>query len=314
MLLSNRFALLLFATLFLCACGNENSTPSATSTTEQQTTDMTATTIDWQGHRGARGLVPENTIPAFLKALEYAKVRTLELDLAISKDEQVIISHEPWMSHHICSHPDGRPVEESEEEKLLLFQMSYEEIKQYDCGSRGNARFPDQKPMAVHKPSLRDMVTTIEQHCKDNNLPLPYYNMEIKSQESYDGIKTPGVPRFVELVLAEVNELGIYDRTNLQSFDMRVVREVQKQDSKMIQALLIENMNSVASNIEALGFTPQIYSPYYQVLTDSVVKDIHQRGMKVIPWTVNDKASMQMLIDIGVDGIITDYPNLIEEL
>ena len=305
--------LLLFSFLLLIACGETTSTET-TNTATPNSTEMTTKKIDWQGHRGARGLVPENTIPAFLKALEFPDVRTLELDVAISKDEQVIISHEPWMSHHICSHPNGKAVTEAEEKDLLLFQMTYEEIKKYDSGSRGNERFPDQVSMKIHKPSLKDMVTVVEKHCTEKGLPLPYYNIEIKSEESYDGIKTPGVVRFVELVLEEVKALGIFDRTNLQSFDFRVVREVKKQAPDMVQALLIENAKSVESNIDSLGFTPEIYSPYYKVLTDAVVKDIHQRGMKVIPWTVNDKASMQMLIDIGVDGIITDYPNLISEL
>ena len=104
-------------------------------------TELFAQTFDWQGHRGCRGLVPENTIPAFLKALEFPQVKTLELDLAVSKDHELIVSHEPWMSEGICTKPDGTPVLKAEAMSLKIFEMTYDEIKQYDCGSRGNARF-----------------------------------------------------------------------------------------------------------------------------------------------------------------------------
>ncbi|MEZ4956276.1 MAG: glycerophosphodiester phosphodiesterase family protein [Saprospiraceae bacterium] len=111
-------------------------------------------TFDWQGHRGARGLLPENTIPAFLEALKYP-VKTLELDVAVSKDLQLIVSHEPWMSHHICTKPEGVAVTEQEAMSLKIMDLTYDEIKKYDCGSRGNERFPQQKKMAVYKPSWR---------------------------------------------------------------------------------------------------------------------------------------------------------------
>lgn len=277
-------------------------------------TETTIKKIDWQGHRGARGLLPENTIPAFLKALEYDEITTLELDVAISKEGNVILSHEPYFSAAISTKPDGSPVTEEEEKTLRIFEMTYEEIKQFDCGSRGNPRFPDQKAQAVHKPSLNDLVEAVKQFCESKNKSMPWFNIEIKSRPEYDGILTPPPAEFAQILIDELKRLGILENTNIQSFDKRSLQAVRAIDTAIVTALLIENMDGVEANVEALGYTPEIYSPYYMVVTESVVKTIHDKGMKVIPWTVNDTTVMKRMIDIGVDGIITDYPNLIQEL
>lgn len=273
--------------------------------------DKRKVAFDWQGHRGARGLVPENTIPSFLKAIDYG-VQTLELDVAVSKDNQIIVSHEPWFSSAICTKPDGTPVTEEEEQKLLIFNLNYEEIKQYDCGKRGNSRFPEQLKMPVYKPSLVDMVETIERHIEDKELLPIRYNIEIKSRPTWDNIKTPEPKIFATLLMDTLKALGIHKRTCIQSFDIRTIQEVRKIDEKQTIALLIENQESIKKNIELLGFVPQIYSPYYLLLSKENVSEIHDMGMKVIPWTVNDTTMMKKLIDMNVDGIITDYPNLIK--
>jgi hypothetical protein len=133
------------AMLFLAAptaCGQEEAAPGAASPAE---------TFDLQGHRGARGLLPENTLQGFEKALALG-VTTLELDLAISRDGKVVVSHEPWFSSQICSRPDGTPVTEDEAQTLSLYALSYEEIARFDCGQRGHPSFPEQQPVAAAKP------------------------------------------------------------------------------------------------------------------------------------------------------------------
>jgi glycerophosphoryl diester phosphodiesterase len=279
---------------------------------EKNMTAEQAARFDWQGHRGARGLLPENTVPSFLKALEYPEISTLELDLAVSQDRLLVVSHEPWMSHHICSHPDGRPVEKAEEDRLVFFQMPYALIRQYDCGSRGNERFPRQQAMPAYKPLLSEVVEAAEAFCIEQSREQPRYNIEIKIQPSYDGVKTPGPEDFARLVLDEIERLGIKERACVQSFDVRPLQALHRMDSSLYLALLIDNPQGVDANLKELGFTPQVYSPYYQLVTDNVVKTVHARGMKIIPWTVNDTTSMKALIALGVDGIITDYPDLIE--
>ncbi len=268
--------------------------------------------IDWQGHRGCRGLMPENTIPAFIKALEFP-IQTLELDVAVSKDKQIIVTHEPWFSETICSHPDGSPVTEEEAKKLLIYEMTYEEIKNYDCGLRKHPKYPEQQKLATYKPSFKDMVRAVEAHCKANNIPKVNYDIEIKSQPDYYGKKTPHPDEFVRLMLEEVNELGIKNRMNLQSFDIEILKEIHKQDDSVVMAFLIDNMKGFDYNMDLLDFTPDIYSPYFKFITPTLVKKVHKRGMKLIPWTVNEVKHIQKMLKIGVDGIITDYPNRIEE-
>ncbi len=276
--------------------------------------NMEKNTFDWQGHRGARGLLPENTIPAFLKALEYKAVTTLELDLAVSKDGILIVSHEPWMSEKICTKPDGSPVTKAEEKSLKIMGLTYEEIKQYDCGSRGNERFPEQVAMKTHKPSLADVVNEVKKYCFMRKLDLPSFNIEIKSEEAYDGVFTPPIEEYAKLVVEEVKQLLPREKVCIQSFDVRPLQIIHEMEPGITLALLVENLSGPKANLERLGFQPDIYSPYYKLLRKKHIKSLHKKGTRVIPWTVNNPKAMKKLIRKGVDGIITDYPNLIEAM
>lgn len=303
--LEQSFSLLFLFTILLFCCSTCHSSKTVVSSTK------TKFIFDWQGHRGARGLAPENTLPAFLKALEFPRIRTLELDLAVSADNQVLISHEPWMSAAICSTPTGDAVKAEDENKLLLYQLPYAEIAKYDCGRRGNERFPEQQAMAAHKPLLKEVVQAVQAHCAKTKRKLPHYNIEIKSQLAWDGKRTPPPAEFAQLVLQEIQNLGITKSCCIQSFDPRVLREVRAIAPQMTLALLVENRRGMEANVQELGFTPNIYSPYFGLLSTEVVQKAHTMGMQVIPWTVNETNAMQKMIEMGVDGIITDYPNRI---
>ncbi len=213
-------------------------------------------TFDWQGHRGARGLMPENTIGAFFEALKYP-VTTLELDLAVSKDHQLIISHEPWMSHHICSMPNGDPIAEEEAMGLKIMELTYDEIKKYDCGSRGNERFPNQKKLASYKPSLRQMVEAVKSYCFKRYINLPHFNIEIKSDPRGDDLFHPKPLDFAKLVLKEIEALDIKEKTCIQSFDVRPLQEFHKIAPDVTLALLVENEDSFQENLNKLGFKPE---------------------------------------------------------
>ncbi len=301
-----RFSLFLGLVLFI-AC---NQTNTKSPTTNQTEDTMHPHSTDWQGHRGARGLLPENTIPAFLKALEFP-IQTLELDVVVSKDNRIIISHEPWFSEHICTKPNGQPVEKEEAKSLKIYTMDYATIQTYDCGQRGNPRFPEQQPMAVSKPELREMVQAVEAKAKELKRPLPYYNIELKSQEDYYGDLTPHPQEFVQLLLAELESLNLLSRVTLQSFDMNILEAIHQQNPEVTTAQLIENVESLAHNLKRLTFQPDIYSPYFETVTRNLVEEIHARQMKIIPWTVNEIEDMRLLLELKVDGIITDYPNRI---
>ena len=191
------------------------------------------TTLDIQGHRGCRGLLPENSLPAFQKAVELG-VTTLELDLAISKDKKVVVSHEPFISRTYCLDSLGNEISEEDGKKYNFYQMTYEEIKLFDCGSKAHPRFPKQEHFKTNKPLLSEVI-----ELGDSLNPDIRYNIEIKASPEYDNIFSPEPKEFVELVLEVINKYGIFDRSNLQSFDVRILNEIKQQAPKMKTALFI---------------------------------------------------------------------------
>ena len=193
---------------------------SCTSKTE------TAQKLDIQGHRGARGLLPENSIPAFIKALELG-VTTLELDLAVSKEGELIVSHEPYMSSSICLDPDANEISKEEEFNHNIFQMTYEEIKQYDCGSKGNTRFPDQKKSKIYKPRLIEVIEAVNEYVSNNNASAPRYNMEIKSDPKGDSLFHPVPSEFSDIVYDFITKNMDVDQVTVQSFDFRVLKYIK---------------------------------------------------------------------------------------
>ena len=271
--------------------------------------------FNWQGHRGARGLVPENTIPAFLKALSFDEIQTLEMDVCISQDRKIIVSHEPWFSSEICSHPDGKPFTDDEREQYLIFNMTYQQIKIMDCGQRGHARFPNQVGESVSKPTLEEVVQTVEKNQLLNKKRQKiYYNIEQKSDPRGDGKYHPSVEEFTHLVMDEIKRLNIKDRTTFQSFDVRALELAHQIDKYQTIAFLVENKEGLEANLNKISFVPTIYSPDFHLITKKDVQLCHQKGIKVIPWTVNEIADLKAVKALGVDGIITDYPNRIAEM
>ncbi len=299
----------------LLGCTQQTSDESDTSITTSERNVMTIPeSFDWQGHRGARGLMPENTVPAMLKALEYPEITTLELDVVITKDNKVVLSHEPWMSSTICQQPDGTPVPEGEEKTFRILEMTYQEVRQFDCGSKPHPNFSEQEHMTVAKPLLDSVFTKVDAWCAANNRALPNYNIELKSQPEYDGVLTPEPAQFAEMVLDVVYDADMRERVCIQSFDARSLRAVHELDPDLTTAWLVADGQGIEANLEELGFLPTVYSPYYKLLSANAVQKCHEQGLHVIPWTVNDPKEMKALIQMGVDGIITDYPNRIGEL
>ena len=261
--------------------------------------------FDWQGHRGCRGLLPENSIPAFLHALSFSDVTTLELDLAVSKDHQLIVSHEPWFNPAICTLPDSA----NAELRYRIYEKTVEEISTIDCGSKGNPRFPEQTKQRTGKPTLDEVVEAVQQAFPNREIR---WNIEIKSDKNWDGQLTPPIAEYTRLVLEAVRRLKISSRCTVQSFDVRPLQILHQEAPDLLLTLLVENTAGLEANIRKLGFTPYAYSPYYLMVNKKLVRHCHQKGMKLIPWTVNDVPAMRRLIRLGVDGIITDYPNRIK--
>jgi glycerophosphoryl diester phosphodiesterase len=278
--------------------------------------------FDVQGHRGARGLMPENTIPAFLMALD-SGVTTIELDLAVTKDRKLVVSHEPWMNHLICLDPSGNAIDSIQGMRANIFQMTYEEVKLWDCGSKVNARFPEQQKIKIVKPLLVDVIAAVETHIKSYSRYEVDYNIEIKTDPRGDNAYHPNPQEFSDLVINTLNDYLPMERVVIQSFDFRVLQYIHKQYPKIKLAALVENKKSIDDNLKELGFIPQIYSPDWKLLNADRVKYLHTKKvdtlkngkkLRVIPWTVNQLKDMKALKKMGVDGIITDYPDRAKQL
>lgn len=270
--------------------------------------------FDKQGHRGCRGLMPENTIPAMLKALDLG-VTTLELDVVITKDKKVILSHEQWFGEEITTKPDGSYMGVREERKFNIYWMSYEQTKDFDVGMKPHPRFPQQKKMKAVKPLLSDVIDSVNGYMKTGKRPIPYYNIETKSDPEFDGVFQPKPEEFVELLMAVIKEKGIEDHVIIQSFDFRTLRYLHQKYPHIRTAMLIEDYDKreLDEQVKDLGFTPSVYSPAQELVNEKLVKKCHKQKMKVIPWTVNEKEKIEELKKMGVDGVITDYPNLFNE-
>lgn len=257
-----------------------------------------------QGHRGCRGLYPENSLPAFQHALELG-VTVLEMDVCLSADGQVVVSHEPYMNPLYASFPDGSPVTNT---SINLFQKTYAEIKTFDVGSRGNKLFPDQAQVATYKPLLSEVLALGEAFSRKTGRTI-YYNIEIKSEQAEYGISQPATVReFADKVWAVISA-GISPSTLiLQSFDFAVLKYWKTAINQGRISALVEK-EKPEEMLASLGFVPEIFSPSHKYLTKKSIEFCHAQGMKVIPWTINTTAEMQKFSDWQVDGIITDYPN-----
>lgn len=269
--------------------------------------------FDLEGHRGARGLMPENTIPAMIRALDLG-VTTLEMDVHITKDKQVVLSHDPYINpeHDLLS--DGSEIPAANKRRYVLYQMDYAAIKTFDAGTKFYDKFPQQEKLPTYKPLLSDLIDSVQTYLQQQELPQVYYNIETKSKPGGDGKLHPAPEEFVELLMGVIEAKGMSEWVIIQSFDVRTLQVLQRRYPHIKTSLLVENLKGLNKNLETLGFIPDIYSPYYKLITPGLIRNCHAKGMKVIPWTINEKNEMQRLKEMGVDGLISDYPNLYREL
>lgn len=265
--------------------------------------------FDVQSHRGCRGWMPENTIPAMLKAIDLG-VNTLEMDAIITADGQVVVSHEPFFIHDITTRPNGDTVTPKEERGLNIYKMPYDSVRRYDVGLKFNPKFPQQQKVAAIKPLLANLMDSVEAYLKKKKQKSVSYNIEIKSNLATDGIYHPKIPEYAEAVMQVVKEHKLENRVTIQSFDDRALQYMHNTYPGMQTALLIEEMDArnFAQQLAELGFTPSVYSPYYKRVTELLVKQCADLHIRLIPWTVNSKTEFQRLKEMGVNGIITDYP------
>lgn len=266
-----------------------------------------------EGHRGGTGLMPENTIPAMKKAVDVG-ANVIEVDVYTTKDGKVIVTHDPHINWKISLTSDYKELTEEEAKKFPVHQMNYEDIRKFDVGRKYYPPFPDQKKISAYIPLLGELIDSVEQHIAARKLPLVIYNIELKTSTTFDDVYNSRPQELVDAVMAVVNSKNIGDRFYIQSFDMRPLQYAQKKYPKVVLGFLTSSANSFDDNIKQLGFVPHIYSPNLKLVTPELVQKCKSGKTKLVVWTVNTKEDMQRIKDMGVDGIITDYPNYLSEL
>lgn len=268
--------------------------------------------FDKQAHRGGSGLMPENSIPAMLNAIDLG-VNTLEMDLHISKDKKVLVSHNPHMNYKSTTTPDGLTLTKEESESYMLFQMPYDSIKLFDIGMKPNPEFPQQKKIKTNIPLFADLIKAVEAHAAKKGVKI-HYNVEVKSRAdgSGDGTVHPAVGEFVDLVMADILKAGIQQRCMVQSFDIRALKLLhQKYPAQTLSYLYggpaIKNVSHIFNE---LGFVPKIFSPVYHLASKEMIDYCHSKKVKIVAWTPNKSDEIKALRKLGVDGVISDYPTL----
>lgn len=263
------------------------------------------------GHRGCRGLRPENTLPAFLHALTLG-VDVLEMDVVISADNQVVVSHDPWLAAHLCRDQDGRPIAPPHERQHNLYRLPYAAIRQCDCGSLPVVDFPEQQATAAPKPLLRDVLAAAEAAPRVAGQRSVRYSVEIKCSPTGDGLYHPAPGPFLALVLAELSAAAVLARTTLLCFDARVLRLAYALAVPGLRlCFLIEDGQLWPAALRELGFQPDVFGPDYESVTALAVAELRRLfpGVALVPWTVNTPVAMQQMIAVGAEGITTDYPD-----
>jgi len=261
--------------------------------------------MDVQGHRGTRGNLPENTLPAFKRALEMG-VDTLELDCGVTKDDVVVIHHDRRLNPDVARGPDGKWVTAP---APTVYELTFEQLQRYDVGrlrpgSEYAKRFPHQQPVdGTRIPRLSALFAL----AKDTRVR---FNIETKLLPTHAD-ETVGPEAFARALIAEFRKAGMTKRAVIQSFDYRTLKIVEKEAPEIETVYLTEAKDSDPARVHALG--AKIWSPDMKAITPEKVSQAHKLGMRVVVWTANEPAEIASMIDAGVDGIISDYPERVIE-
>ena len=266
------------------------------------------------GHRGTRGLMPENTIPAMERGIE-AGANTVEMDVHITKDGKVIVYHDESFNPDYTSMPDGSDILREQRKQYTFYQMNYDDIRKFIIGKKDYPAFPQQQRMATYTPLLSELIDSVDAYTTAHNLPGVYYLIEIKSNLKTDGFEQPAPEEYMKTLMAVLKPKNLGSRLFLQSFDMRPLQVLHREYPEVKLGFLTSNKKlSFNENVSQLGFDPFFYNPASNLVTGELIQQCHKNNIKIAPWTVNTIEEMQKLKTMGVDGIITDYPNLFSKL
>jgi glycerophosphoryl diester phosphodiesterase len=247
--------------------------------------------IQVHGHRGARARMPENTIPAFQYAIGQG-VDVVELDMAVTKDNVIVVSHDPLLRAPVCTGP---------RENAVIHELTLEEVRRWDCGAVRNPAFPAQQPV----PGTR--MPTLDEVFDLASRGTFAYNIETKifpDKPQY----TPAPEEFARMVLEKIRLHKLEKRVILQSFDFRTLVAMRKLAPEIVLSALIQGDRRDFAAVVAEAAKAEIVSPEFHLVTPAKVEAAHKAGIRVVPWTANTEADWDNLVAAGVDAIITDDP------
>lgn len=262
------------------------------------------------GHRGCRGLRPENTLPAFLHAVSLG-VDVIELDVVISQDQQVVVSHEPWLSAKLGRDALGQLIDPVREQQYNLYQLPYTTIQRCSIGEWPHPAFSEQQPVLSYRPLLRDVLQQVKAASQHLGRPVGF-SVELKSSPKGDTIFHPKPAQFVDLVVAELQAAGAVGNTTLLSFDPRILQAAHQAYPGLALCLLIEDyLPPVSTLFSSLGFEPEVLGPDFQLLSPAIVKGIRVAypRLRLAPWTVNTLEELSAVLEWRTEAITTDYPD-----
>ena len=266
--------------------------------------------VDVQAHRGGAGLMPENTIEAMKHCLDMG-VNTLEMDFVLSGDGKVVVSHESYFHHRYTTRPDGSLVQKADP-KEYLYKMTYDQIAKYDVGVRANDTYPDKACVPAVKPLAEDLITFVENYTKENGLSPVRYNIEIKSSQA-DGqsINWANYDKLADAIMRLLVKFHLDDRLVVQCFDARTLNYIQPKYPEINFSYLISNKTDLDFDgyMALLKFTPKWLSPHHSLVNEELIAKCREKGMKIVPWTVDKPEDIKRMIDLKVDAIISNYPD-----
>lgn len=261
--------------------------------------------VEFFGHRGCRGLLPENTIIGFNKALELG-ADGIEWDVIVNRDNELIISHEPYADAQYCLDTSGEEILKNIEKDFNFHQMSTKQIQDFDCGSKGNPKFPEQQKIKAFKPTVQEAFKSVKLEGKT-------ILFEIKSEEKDYGIFQPEPTKYAEIIAKEVEGYAFKDNIVFMCFDANLLNELHKllPDFKYVYLTYLP-FKSIKSFLTDISFTPYALGMYHVTIKEKDVTKANMEGVKIFAWTVNSEKQCKKLIRYGVEGIITDYPDRIK--
>ncbi len=263
-----------------------------------------------EAHRGGRGLFPENTVIAMRNAIDLG-ITTLEMDTHITSDGEVVVTHDGYLNGNYILKPNGQEITKAEQKTLIVYKMKYEDLHKYDVGSKIYTAYPQQQKVKSYIPKLANLIDSVQTYIKENKKKQVFYNIETKSSAKDDHKLQPEPAVFVKLLMDVIIKKKVTPYVVIQSFDKRTIQLINAKYPQVKTSYLVSNNMTFEENIADLGYNPFIYSPAFKLVTPELVAKCHAQQIKIIPWTANTKADIENLKRMKVDGIISDYPNLL---